>query len=382
MKYALVNCDIYTGKEIVYDKAIIIENNLIDSLVDISKVPLSIKKIDLKGHSVAPGFIDLQVNGGGGYLFTDNPTEEVISNIYEAHKRFGTTNFLPTIITTSHENLLQAINTIRGCLGSYGVLGLHIEGPYINEKKAGVHDKKFIRTIQDQEFNDLLKTGSDVIKIITIAPEVTDKKYIKNMVNLGIRVAAGHSDATYEQAADGFKNGISSVTHLLNAMSQFGSREPGLVGAALENDDVWAGIIVDGFHVHFSSVKVCKKAKAWNKLFLVTDAMPPVGKPNCGFKLGDLEILCEEGKCTTKDGTLAGSALDMASAIRNCVQKVGIPMDEAIRMASTYPAEYLGVADRLGRIEQGYIANLTIFDNQLYVHGIVINGKYEVIKSK
>lgn len=383
MKYALVNCDIYTGNEIVYDKAIIIENNYIDSLVDILKVPSNIDVIDLGGLSVAPGFIDLQVNGGGGHLFTDNPTEKSISGIFEAHKQFGTTNFLPTIISTSYENIIQAIETVRECISndSYGVLGLHIEGPFLNDMKGGVHDKKFIRPIQDEEFNSLLERGANVIKIITIAPEKVDKKYIEKCVNLGIRVAAGHSDATYAQASIAFKSGISSVTHIFNAMSQFGSREPGLVGAALENDDIWAGIIVDGIHVHFTSVKVCKKAKPLNKLYIVTDAMPPVGKPDHVFKLGDLEIICEGDACATKDGILAGSALDMASAVRNCIQKIGIPMDEALRMASTYPAEYLRINDRFGRIKPGFIANMTIFDNQLYVHGVVINGEYEDIKT-
>jgi len=391
MKYALVNCDIYTGKETVYDKAIIIENSVIERLVDLSKVPSTIDDkniIDLNGDSVAPGFIDLQVNGGGGYLFADDPTEEAISGIFEAHKKFGTTNFLPTVISTSYENIINAINTVRACLsdGRYGVLGLHMEGPYLNEKKSGVHSKKCIRRVQDEEFNAILKKGEmhqfgtekqNVIKIMTIAPEVVDIKYLEILVNSGVKVAAGHSNATYQQAINAFKSDVSSITHIFNEMSQFGSRDPGLVGAALENDDIWAGIIVDGFHVHFSSIKICKKAK-WNKLFLVTDAMPPVGKSSHSFKLGDIEVICEGGKCTTKDGVLAGSALDMASAVRNCVQKVGIPIDEALRMASTYPAEYLGVHDRLGRIESGYNANLTIFDyHGLYVTGIVINGKYE-----
>ena len=383
MKYALVNCDIYTGKETVYDKAIIIENNLIESLIDVSKVPSNIDVVDLGGLSVAPGFIDLQVNGGGGYLFTDNSTQNAISEIFEAHKKFGTTNFLPTIISTSYENIIESIENVRKCMSHdmYGVLGLHVEGPYLNSKKGGVHDKNYIRRIQDDEFNAILKRGADVIKIVTISPEMVDTKYIKKLVNSGIRVAAGHSDATYEQAVEAFESGVSSVTHIFNAMSQFGSRDPGLVGAALENDNIWAGIIVDGYHVHFSSVKVCKKAKAWNKLFLITDAMPPVGKPDHAFKLGNLEISCYEGKCTTEDGTLAGSALNMASAIRNCIQKVGIPMDEALRMASTYPAEYLCINDRFGRIEPGYTANMTIFDYQLYVCGVVVNGKYEMVKT-
>lgn len=382
MKYALVNCNIYTGNETIHNKAIIIENNYIKSLVDISKVPSDIDFVDLSGLSVAPGFIDLQVNGGGGYLFTDNPTEEAVSAIFEAHKEFGTTNFLPTIISTSYENIIKAINTVGKCLFSnkYGLLGLHIEGPYLNDKKAGVHDKKLISSIQDEEFNNLIEKGTNIIKLITLAPENVDKRHIQMCINSGIRVSAGHSDSTYEQASEAFKNGVSSVTHMFNAMSQLGSREPGLVGAALENDDIWASIIVDGIHVHFSSVKICKKVKPLNKLFLITDAMPPVGKPQDTFKIGDLEILCKEGKYITKNGILAGSSLDMATAVRNCVQRVGIPIDEALRMASTYPAEYLRIDNLLGRIKPNYIANLTIFDNQLHVRGTVIRGKYEATR--
>jgi N-acetylglucosamine-6-phosphate deacetylase len=382
MKYALVNCNIYTGNEIVYNKAIIIENNYIKSLVDASKVPFDMDFIDLGGLSVAPGFIDLQVNGGGGYFFTDNPTEEAVSTIFEAHKKFGTTNFLPTIISTSYENIIKAINTVGKCLSNnkYGVLGLHIEGPYLNDKKAGVHNKKSIRSIQDEEFYYLIEKGTNIIKLITLAPENVDKRYIQMCINSGIRVSAGHSDSTYEQACEAFKIGVSSVTHIFNAMSQLGSREPGLVGAALENDDIWASIIVDGVHVHFSSVRICKRVKPLNKLFLITDAMPPVGKPEETFKIGDSEIFCKEGKCITKDGILAGSSLDMATAVRNCVQRVGIPIDEALRMASTYPAEFLGINNLLGRIKPNFIANLAIFDNQLHVRGTVINGKYEATK--
>lgn len=379
LKYALVNCDIYTGTETVYDKAIIIEDKYISNLVDLTKVPNDIEVINLHGLCVAPGFIDLQVNGGGGFLFTDTPTEKAIASIFEAHKRFGTTNFLPTIITTSLDNIILALDTIKKCLSqvNYGVLGIHIEGPYINVKRAGVHDKKHIRPLVDKELKILLEKGGNVIKILTIAPEVVDKNYIKILQSKGIHVAAGHSDATYDQAIDAFRNGVSSVTHLFNAMSQFGSREPGLVGAVLDDDDVYASIIADGIHVHFSSLRVCKKTKKKNKLLLVTDAMPPVGKPGLSFKLGELEICYQDGKCITKDGTLAGSALDMATSVRNCVQKIGIPMDEALRMASTYPAEYLGISDKYGRIEPGYLANLTIFNNQLFVKGVVISGKYE-----
>lgn len=382
MKYAIVNCDIYTGEKILYDKAIIINSKEIESIVDLDKIPRDLEVIDLKGMNIAPGFIDLQVNGGGGWLFNDSPTEECISKIYEGNKRFGTTNFLPTLITTSTQKMHRAIESIKSCMlgNKYGVLGLHLEGPYINESKAGVHDKKYIRSISSDELELTIKKGKDVIKLFTLAPEVVKEENVKFLKNHNIIISAGHTNATYEEARKSFDWGISKVTHLFNAMSQFGSREPGVVGATLDSNNIWAGIIVDGFHVHFGSVRICKKIKG-KKLFLVTDAMPPVGSEITKFKLGDLKVLCKNGRCTTEEGVLAGSALNMATAVRNCVQKVGIPMDEALRMASTYPAECLGVANILGKVKPGYLANMVIFDNQLVVKAIISNCKYESIQN-
>lgn len=377
MRYALVNCDIYTGKEVIYDKAIIIEGEIVKDIVEISKIPKELEAIDLKGLSIAPGFIDAQVNGGGGCLFNENPTEECISTIYEAHKRFGTTSFLPTIFTVPTEKMLQAIDVVKSCIENhkYGVVGLHMEGPYINEKKAGVHDKRFIQQISDEGLVIFTK-NEGVIKLWTLAPELVEESHVKELKKRNIIVSAGHTNATYEQTVQSFKWGVSSATHLFNAMTQFGSREPGVLGAVFDTDNIWAGIIADGIHVHFASVRVAKKIKQ-EKLILVTDAMPPVGKPSTTFKIGDLEVSYSNGMCVTKDGTLAGSALDMATAVRNCIQKIGIPKDEALRMASTYPAEFLGIQDKLGKIEIGYLADMVILNNQIVVKGIIKNGKYE-----
>lgn len=377
MRYALVNCDIYTGKVVIYDKAIIIEGDIVKDIVEISKIPKELEAIDLKGLSIAPGFIDAQVNGGGGCLFNENPTEECISAIYEAHKRFGTTSFLPTIFTVPNEKMLQAIDVVKSCIENhkYGVVGLHMEGPYINEKKAGVHDKRFIQQISDEGLAIFTK-NEGVIKLWTLAPELVEESHVKELKKRNILVSAGHTNATYEQTVQSFKWGVSSATHLFNAMTQFGSREPGVIGAVFDTDNIWAGIIADGIHVHFASVRVAKKIKQ-EKLILVTDAMPPVGKPSTTFKIGNLEVSYSNGMCVTKDGTLAGSALDMATAVRNCIQKIGIPKDEALRMASTYPAEFLGIQDKLGKIEIGYLADMVILNNQIAVKGIIKNGKYE-----
>jgi N-acetylglucosamine-6-phosphate deacetylase len=378
MKYAVVNCDIYTGEHVLFDKAIVVNGERIEAIVDLDKIPRQLEVIDTGGLNVAPGFIDLQVNGGGGVLFNEEPTEACISKIFNAHKRFGTTSFLPTLITSPVDKMLQAIEVVKSCTeaGKSGVLGLHIEGPYISATKAGVHDKNNIRNISNEELRVLLQKGRGVIKIFTVAPEAVKEDHVRLLVQNNIIVSAGHSDATYEQAMEAFEWGISQTTHLFNAMTQFSSRDPGLVGATLDSGNVWAGIIADGFHVHFASIRICKRIKG-KRLLLVTDAMPPVGSKTAEFNLGDVKVQCKNGRCVTSDGTLAGSALDMASAVRNCVQKIGIPLDEALRMASTYTAEAIGLSDTLGKIKPGYMANMVMFNNQLVVQGLVTHGEYQ-----
>ncbi len=374
--YALTNCDIFTGEEVIHNKSILIDGSKIVDIVEESKIEEGVELIDLGGKSVAPGFIDLQVNGGGGKLFNDSPTEQTIIDIANAHQKFGTTNFLPTLITDSNDKIEKAINAVGSLIdsGNKSILGIHFEGPFINSKKAGVHDKEFIRILSDADIYLLssLKKGKT---LITIAPELCDAAFISQLNSEGVLIAAGHSEATLDDIQSAMKLGLSSVTHLFNAMSQFSSREPGLVGAALVEDDLYCGIIVDGFHVHFSSVKIAWNAKKRGKMFLVTDSMPPVGTIDSNFQLGPYSIRVENGKCVTGDNNLAGSALDMATAVRNCIQKVGIPKDEALRMASTYPAHYLSLSKELGYIAPGYNANLTIFNSRINVSAVIINGE-------
>jgi len=381
MRYALVNCDIYTGDEVLYDKALIIENSEIKNITDLKSVPKELEFKDLKGKKVSPGFFDLQVNGGGGILLNDDPSPDSIKKIFNAHKKFGTTNMLITLISASFEKILLAIESTKSVVGDddYGISGLHLEGPYINSDRAGVHDKSVVRSLTDHELEVILEEGKDVIKVITLAPEKNDPELIKKIKQSGIIVSVGHSNATYHETKNAFKNDISMVTHLFNAMSQFGSREPGIVGATLDTENIWAGIIADGYHVDFAAVRISQKIKK-DRLFLVTDAMPPVGMgDNFSFKLGDLDVHTEKGKCLTTEGVLAGSGLDMASAIRNCVQHIGIPLNEALKMASTYPAQILGLDKKVGKIRPGYQANLAIMNSRTHVEAVVLNGKYEKI---
>jgi len=376
--YALVNCDIYTGKQVEYNKALIIDGGVVHSIVDIKNLP-AIERIDLKGLSIAPGFIDVQVNGGGGVLFNDEPTVDGIKTIVEGHRRYGTTDLLPTFITGSLEGMRKASQSVQDYLDKRlsGVLGIHFEGPFISPSKAGVHDKKFIRPVNKDDLSAITSLRKGVI-LLTLAPEVVSLDVISTLSKKGIKISLGHTEAKHSQALEALNNGASCVTHLYNAMSPItGGREIGVLGAALVHEKSWGGIIADGFHVDFEGVRLAYKAKSKGKLFLVTDAMPPVGQSQpSGFRLGTYDIRVEGGKLVTGDGILAGSALDMASAVRNCVQKVGIPLDEALRMASTYKAEFLGISNTYGYIASGYKANFTIFNNQVHVYATVVDGKY------
>lgn len=381
--YALVNCDIYTGDGVQYDKALVIDNGHIHGLVPLNDLDASVNLRDLGGLCVAPGFIDTQVNGGGGILFNDSPTVEGIERIVEAHRKFGTTNLLPTYITGPPSGMASAIDAVRTAIRDAsvkGVLGIHLEGPFINEAKAGVHDKRFVREPNEEDLA-LMCGPREGVMVVTVAPEVALAETIERLSKAGVLVSLGHTNGTCEEAMRALTRGASCVTHLYNAMSALTSRAPGVVGAALDHRESWVGIIVDGFHSDFVSARVAMRAKASRKMMLVTDAMPPVGigESDAGFQLGDYKIHVEGGRCVTDDGVLAGSTLDMATAVRNCVQKVGLPKDEALRMASTYPAEFLGLGAELGRIAPGYRANLTILNNQMVVSGVVVEGEYQEV---
>lgn len=332
--------------------------------------------IDLRGRILAPGFIDTQINGGGGVLFNNNPTIDALKTISKAHERFGVLNFCPTIISTDMDTIKSGLDAVRlAQTKNIGVLGAHLEGPFLERAKAGIHKKECIRSASDHEINEIINHSDGSICIMTIAPEAITLEQIKFITQSGVRVFIGHTNATCEQALGAFRSGAIGVTHLYNAMSQLGSREPGVVGATFVSPDAWAGIVVDGHHVNYQSVRIAKAIKK-SRLFLVTDAMPPVGKPVAKYQIGDFEISCIGGRCATSDGMLAGSALDMAAAVRNAVQKCGISPDEAIRMASTYVAEMLGISDLFGAIKPGLVADMVVLNERLHVEAIVRQGEY------
>lgn len=332
--------------------------------------------IDLQGGYLVPGFIDTQVNGGGDVLFNDAPTVEGLRRIAAAHRRFGTTGLMPTLISDDVGVMRRAIEAVRDAMtqGVPGILGIHLEGPYLSEARKGVHDPHKFHTPDADEL-DLVASLDVGRTMVTLAPERFTADTLRALAARGVIVCAGHTAATYEQLSDAFAAGVRGVTHLFNAMTPLQSRDPGAVGASLDDPDSWCGLIVDGYHVHDAALRVAIAAKPTGKTMLVTDAMPPVGGEREDFALYGVPMTCRDGKCTTADGTLAGSALDMASAVRNTVERLGLPLAEACRMASAYPADFLGLGGELGRIAPGYRADLALLDAALQVQGSWIAGK-------
>ena len=373
---AFTNGQILTDRGFETDVTVLVEDGHIVAVVP-GPPPKDAKVVDLAGRHLVPGFIDTQVNGGGDVLFNDEPTVEGLRRIAAAHRKYGTTGMLPTLISDDVEVMRRAIDATRDALAQQvpGVLGVHLEGPYLNAARKGVHDPSKFHTPDAAELDLVASLGKDGVTLVTLAPERFDAATLRALAQRGVVIAAGHTAANYEQLRDGFANGITGITHLFNAMTPMNSREPGAVGAALENPDAWCGLIVDGFHVHDATLRVAIAARPRGKMMLVTDAMPPVGGQREAFSLYGVEMICRDGQCTTADGTLAGSALDMASAVRNTVQRLGLPLEEACRMASQYPAEFIGLGGELGRIAPGYRADLVVLDDALQVQGSWIGGK-------
>jgi len=312
------------------------------------------------GAWLAPGFIDLQVNGGGDVLFNDAPTAEGLAAIVAAHRKFGTTALVPTLITDRPEKMKAACEAVQAAIDREpGVLGIHLEGPFISPEKPGVHDVRSIRSPGPDDIA-LLTAPRKGVMLVTLAPEQVPAGFIARLVAAGIRVALGHSMATYAQTQAAMTEGLAGFTHLFNAMPPLASREPGPVAAALESPEAWYGLIVDGVHVAPAMLRLALRGVG--RPVLVTDAMPPVGGKQSSFRLYGETIAADGGRCVRSDGTLAGAALDMATAVRNCVRLLDVPLADALRFASMHPAAALGVANWLGRLAPGYRADMVAFD--------------------
>jgi N-acetylglucosamine-6-phosphate deacetylase len=376
MRTALVNGRLLAGPEFVSGQTLLLCGARIEALVDPGDSRCSEAAIvDLEGHLLLPGFIDVQVNGGGGVLFNDDPSPESIRAIGAAHRRFGTTGLLPTLISDDLDTIGRAIGAVQSALdaGMPGILGIHIEGPILNWKRRGVHDSKHLRLL-DTSLVALLSGLKAGRTVVTLAPEMTTPQVIAKLTAAGILVSAGHSDASYDETTAAIAQGLRGFTHLFNAMARLEPRRPGIVGAALYDENTWCGIIVDGHHVDPVMLKLALRCKRHDRFMLVTDAMPAVGSDEPTFVLQGKTIRVIDGICRDENGTLAGTALDMAAAVRNAVSLLGLDIAEAARMASEYPAEFLGLGHELGRIAPGYRANLVLLDHELKVQKTWIEG--------
>lgn len=375
--YALTHCRIFTGHEILDDHALVVADGLIERLCPQAELPADIEQRSLNGALLAPGFIDVQLNGCGGVQFNDTAeavSVETLEIMQRANEKSGCTSYLPTLITTSDDLMKQGVQVMRDYLAKYPnqALGLHLEGPWLNIIKKGTHNPDFVRK-PDAALVDFLCQNADVITKITLAPEVAGCEVIRKLADAGIVVSAGHSNATLNEAKAGFRAGITFATHLYNAMPYITGREPGLAGAVLDDTDVYCGVIADGLHVDYVNIRNAKRLKG-DKLCLVTDATAPAGAHIDQFIFAGKTIYYRNGLCVDENGTLSGSALTMIEGVRNLVEHVGIALDEALRMATLCPARAIGVDKKLGTLAAGKVANLTAFTRDYEIIKTIVNG--------
>jgi len=359
--HAIAADHVFDGTVVRERTAVVVDGARIVDLVPTSDLPQTMSIRDLPDDAwLAPGFIDLQVNGGGDVLFNDQPTVQGVRSIAAAHRKFGTTGLLPTLISDSREKMRLALDAADAIVGGEsGVLGVHLEGPYLSCEKPGVHDTRQIRLPSADELAMLTAPHNGAL-LVTLAPEVVPPEFIAQLVAAGVRVSLGHSMASYRQTRAAMAEGLTGFTHLFNAMRPLSSREGGPIAQALESPDAWYGLIVDGVHVDPAMLRLA--LRGLGHPMLVTDAMPPVGGSRSNFSLHGKNITARDACCVTDDGTLAGTVLDMAAAVRNCIRLLGVPWPDALRFASAHPAAFLGLGHMLAKLAPGYRADLVAFD--------------------
>jgi N-acetylglucosamine-6-phosphate deacetylase len=375
--FAICAPSVFDGAQFLPDHSVIVQHGMVAQLLPTSQCPTTIEKLSLLEGTLAPGLIDLQVNGGGDVMFNNSPCEETLNTMLDAHRATGTTALMPTLISDTREIQAQAVAAVSAAIsgGNPGVLGIHLEGPYFGEAKRGAHSAQMIRPATDEDIQWLCSL-QNIAVIVTLAPELAAAGHIRRLTDSGIQVCAGHSNATYAQMRTAVAQGLAGVTHLFNAMSPLTSREPGVVGAALEENALWAGIIADGHHVHPANIRLAQRSKPTGKLVLVSDAMATVGGNKGQFSLYGEDVRESGGRLVNKAGVLAGSAIGMIDAVRYTSIEVGVSLDECLRMASLYPAAILGMDDRLGRIGAGYRADLMHFDDSFAIHNTWVAGQH------
>ncbi len=360
-RHAVAADFVFDGAIVLRDAAVVMEGPDIVALAPradaLATIPMRVMP---EGAWLAPGFIDIQVNGGGDVLFNDAPTPDGIRAIAAAHRRFGTTALLPTLITDAPEKMTAALAAVQELVGlEPAVIGVHLEGPFISPERAGAHDRRYIRRPSSEDAAALVapRRGATVV---TLAPERAPEGFVRRLASAGVRLCLGHSMATYAETRAAMAEGLTGFTHLFNAMRPLAAREPGPIAAALESPAAWFGMIVDGAHVDPAMLRLALRGLA--RPMLVTDAMPPVGGKRATFALYGEDMTVGDGRCTRRDGTLAGTVLSMAAAVGNCVRLLDVPLEVALRFATAHPASFLGLDQRLGRLAPGCRADLVAFE--------------------
>ncbi|MCC2613153.1 N-acetylglucosamine-6-phosphate deacetylase [Neorhizobium petrolearium] len=375
---AITGARIFDGASWHENAALVFGNGRVEAIRPVAALPEGIETIDAGGGLIVPGFIDLQVNGGGGVLLNEEPTVEGLKQICAAHAKFGTTGLLPTLITDTFEITAKTVEAGKQAKqqGVPGFLGLHLEGPHLSIARKGAHDPKLIRPMEEKDIELMLSCqGIFDAMMITVAPENVTPEQAKRLAEAGLMVSLGHTDTTYETARAYSEAGVRTVTHLFNAMSPLGHRQPGVVGAALGIGSLYAGLIADGIHVHPAAMGIALRAKNGpGKIFIVTDAMSPIGTEMKSFTLNGREILRQDGRLTLADGTLAGADIDMISSVRFVHERLGLPLEEALRMASAYPAEAAWLSGRKGALKPGFDADFVILAEDLGMKSTWIGG--------
>lgn len=373
---AVVADRLFDGSRLSTGMAVVHRAGRIEAVIPAGSLPPQMPCLHLpEGALLAPGFIDTQVNGGGGVLLNEEPTPEGFAAIARAHRAFGTTGCLPTLITDRWEVVEDALAAIPAAIRQPGVLGLHLEGPFLNLARKGVHRAELFLQPDEKHRKALAAAAGACPLLLTLAPECVLDGFVAALVQAGIIVAAGHSDASAAQAIAAADVGLRGVTHLYNAMSQLSGRAPGVVGAALSDTRLFAGIICDGLHVDPIGLRVALRAMGAARLMLVTDAMPLIGTDQTRFDLLGREVRLEAGRLTVPDGTLAGAHLSMIEAVRNAMRLMGATLEDALTMASTTPARFLGLSDELGALAPNHKADMVALDADMNVLGTWIGGE-------
>lgn len=376
------NANLFSGESTYEDAVIVVEDGTVVEILDeVSSAPDGDEHIDLGGRLLVPGFVDIQVNGGGGVLFNNSPTADAIRRISEAHSRFGTTSLLPTLISDDFDVMRAAIEAVQDAmeLGIPGVFGIHFEGPFLNTKRSGAHDETKFCQIDDEAVEILTSLGEDAVTLVTLAPELTDSQRIRQLVSAGVIVFAGHTDASFEECQAAQTAGLTGYTHLFNAMTPFDARAPGVVGAALDSAESVFSIIADGHHTHPASFRTACRAKQTGGVILVTDAMPTVGSDDPWFELNGERIELADGILRNEAGSLAGSNLTMIDAVRNTVEFAGIDWCEAVRMASANPAKAVSAHNSVGFIQAGAQANFVELSRDFNILRVWYRGEVSYV---